>query len=215
MMNEPQDKDQQDPNLDNDESSDEVESTEHEDDDLQNNSETLDFGNIGAYKDTAKLEEELKQAKEQMMRAMAEAENIRKRAIKEREDAAQYSISAFAKDLLDFSDNFRRAIASVPEELKESDDRIGNLITGIAAMEKELLNVFDKHGITKIEPMGEIFDPNFHEVMFEVPAPGSPAGTIMEIMDPGYILKGRLLRPARVGVAKDEDGSAGRIDQEV
>ena len=168
------------------------------------------------------LKAELEKTKAQALRALAEAENTRKRALKEREDAGNYAISAFARDLLDFSDNFRRALSAIPEELVEGDERIKNVVTGISAMEKELLNVFTKHGIQKIDPLDEKFDPNHHEVMFEVPATGKPPGTIMQVVDPGYVLKSRLLRPARVGVAKD-DGSytggdttaGGGIDQEV
>lgn len=170
----------------------------------------------------ATLEAQLEQAKDQMLRAIAEAENTRRRAAKEREDTGKYAISSFAKDLLDFADNFKRALESVPDDLAEADERISGVLQGIATMEKELLRTFEKHGIEKIEPEGEIFNPHFHEVMFETAGTGQPGGTIIQVIEPGYILKGRLLRPARVGVAKADDsessgqqGPGSQIDQEI
>jgi len=153
------------------------------------------------------LQDEVDKAKDQTARALAEAENTRRRAQKEREDASKYAVSGFAKDILDVSDNLRRALEAVPEDLLETEPRLKNLVEGIEATERTLLRGFEKHGIKKLEPMDEPFDPNFHEVMFESPAPGKPAGTIMQIMEPGYTLHDRLLRPARVGVVKDEAGS--------
>lgn len=153
------------------------------------------------------LEAQLADLKDKYVRAVAETENIRKRNARERQDISKYAVSSFAKDLLDFSDNFRRAMDSVPAELLEEDERIKNTLGGIEAMERELLKIFEKHGIQKMEPMDEIFDPNFHEVMFESPGSGKPAGTIVQIIEPGYMLHDRLLRPARVGIAKD-DGSS-------
>ncbi len=159
----------------------------------------------------AGVQEELNKTRDQLLRALADAENTRRRAVKEREDAGKYAVSSFAKDLLDFSDNVRRAIEAVPDDLKNgSDDRIKNLIAGLAAMEQQMLRTFEKHGIKKLNPMNEVFDPNFHEVIFEAPDTGKPGGVIIQVAEPGYTLHGRLLRPARVGVAKG-DGS-GRVD---
>lgn len=160
-------------------------------------------GNINEDR-TAALEAELVRMKDHMLRALADAENTRKRALKDREDAGKYAITSFARDLLDFTDNFRRALGAIPPDLKSVDDRFGNVITGIEAMQKEMLRVLEKHGITKIEPIDQPFDANFHEVMFEAPGTGKPAGTIVQVIEPGYVIKERLLRPARVGVAKDE-----------
>ena len=152
------------------------------------------------------LRSELDQSKDQMMRALAEAENARRRAQKDREDASKFAVSNFAKDLLSVADNLRRGLEAVPDDLKE-DVRLKNLTDGIEATERELLRAFDKNGIEKITPeKGQNFDPNFHEVMFEAPVPGTPAGAIIEVIEVGYVLNGRILRPARVGVAKD-DGS--------
>lgn len=175
----------------------------------------------GSDERIAALQAELGQAKDQMLRAMAEAENTRKRLLREREDVRKYAVSDFARDMLDFSDNFRRALTAIPEDLKALDERIKGVIEGIEAMEKEVLRAFEKHGIKKIEPLGELFNPNFHEVMFEAPGTGKPAGTITQLIEPGYMLHDRLLRPARVGVAKDEGqgnggGSpGGRVNTEV
>ena len=152
----------------------------------------------------AELEAELSRMKDHMLRALAESENTRKRALKDREDAGKYAIAAFARDLLDFADTFHRALAAIPADLKSIDDRIGSIITGIEAMQSELLRNFDKHGIKKILPIDQPFDPNFHEVMFEAPGTGKPAGMIVQVIEPGYVISDRLLRPARVGIAKDE-----------
>lgn len=168
------------------------------------------------------LEAELEKAKEAMLRALADSENTRKRAAKDVQDSRKYAIAGFARDLLDFSDNFRRGLESVPEDLKSLDPRIEGVLSGIQSMEKDLLRTFEKNDIRKLEPMGEVFDPNFHEVMFEAPGTGQAAGVIIELVEPGYILGDRLLRPARVGVAKDEGQPSGepaepgaQIDKEV
>lgn len=155
----------------------------------------------------AALEEQLAQAKDQTLRALAELENYRRRAQKEREDAGKYAVSSFARDLLSVSDNLRRAIEAFPDDARQ-DTRVANLVEGIEATEKELLRSFDKHGIEKIEPLDLPFDPNFHEVMFEAAIPGKPGGMVIQVIEAGYVLNERLLRPARVGVSK-ADGSAG------
>lgn len=155
----------------------------------------------------AALQEELDTAKDQLARALADAENTRRRAQKEREDASKFAISKFAKDLLEVSDNLRRALEAFPTDLSENEPRIQNLIDGIEATERSLLRTFEKNGITKLEPMDEPFDPNFHEVMFEAPVPGKPAGLVMQLVEPGYLLNERLIRPARVGVTQADNSS--------
>lgn len=152
------------------------------------------------------LRDQLAAAKDQTLRALAELENYRRRAQKEREDAGKYAVSSFARDLLPVSDNLRRAIEAFPDDARQ-DIRVANLIEGIEATEKELLRGFDKHGIEKIEPLDLPFDPNFHEVMFEASIPGKAGGMIIQVIEAGYILNDRLLRPARVGVSKS-DGTA-------
>lgn len=157
------------------------------------------------------LEAELFDAKDKMMRALADAENTRRRAVKDREDASKYAVQSFAKDLLDFSDNFHRALEAIPTEL-HSDERIGAIITGLEAMDSNLLKSFEKHGIRKIEPLDEPFNPNFHEVMFEAPMPGKPGGIVIQVVEAGYVLNDRLLRAAKVGISKG-DGSNHQVDQ--
>ncbi len=157
--------------------------------------------------DSAKIIElqgQLDKTKDQMLRALAEAENSRKRALKERDDASKYSISGFAKDLLIVSDNLRRALDAVPRDALTTDPLLKNLVEGIEATQREMQKSFEQNGIRKIDPMDDLFNPNFHEVLFEVPGTGKPAGTVIQVIDAGYILHDRLLRPARVGVAKDE-----------
>jgi len=161
----------------------------------------------------AALQSEIAAMKDQMLRALAEAENTRRRAQKEREDAGKYAVTSFARDMLNVADNFRRALDAVPAEMRAADDQVKNLLAGVEATEKELLSIFERHGIKKINPMGEIFDPNFHEVMFEADDPSKPGGTITQVLDAGYVLNGRLLRPARVGVAKGAPTSGGNTHQ--
>ena len=148
---------------------------------------------------------QLLEAKEQVLRAMAEAENTRKRAIKDREEASKYAISGFARDLLSVADNLRRALDAIPEDSSGVSEHFTNLQTGIEATERELIRALERHGIKQLFPLDEPFDPNFHEVMFEAPIGDKEPGTIIQVMEVGYTLHERLLRPARVGVAKAVD----------
>lgn len=152
------------------------------------------------------LEDELAKTKDQLLRTVAEMDNIRKRSRKERDDASKYAVSSFARDMLTIADNLRRALDAVPDDIIDSEPRIKNVVEGVEATERELIRNFEKHGIQKVEPGEEIFDPNQHEVMLEIPGSGKPAGMILQVMEVGYMLNDRLLRPARVGVAKDEGG---------
>lgn len=163
----------------------------------------------------AELEQALAAEKERSLRALAEAENTRRRAVKDREDAGKFAISKFARDLLDVLDNFTRAMDAVPDDLKEVDERINAVVSGVESVHGDMLKIFTTHGIQKIEPMDERFDPNFHEVMFEAPGTGKPEGTVIQVIEPGYVISGRLLRPARVGVAKGGDAGASDKGQEV
>ena len=157
----------------------------------------------------AALEAELAEHKDRLLRALAETENTRRRAQREREDAAKYAISGFAKDLLSAADNLRRALDSLPEDAA-GDERTRNLLAGVAATERELLTAFERHGIRRIDPGGEPFDHNFHQAMYEVERREEPPGTIVEVLQPGYLIHDRLLRPAMVGVAKKAADPAGR-----
>ena len=149
----------------------------------------------------AELEAELAEYKDRLLRALAETENVRRRAQREREDASKYAIAGFAKDLLSAADNLRRALESLPEA-EAKDERTRSLLAGVAATERELLGVFERHGIKRIDPKGESFDHNFHQAIFETERPDQPSGTVVEVLQPGYVLHDRLLRPAMVGVAK-------------
>ena len=152
----------------------------------------------------AALQAELDKTKDQMLRALAEAENSRKRAIKERDDASKYAVAGFAKDMLTVADNLRRALEAVPPDARAADPRIKNLIEGIEATQREMLKALEQNGIRKIDPLDELFNPNFHEVLFESPGTGKPPGTVTQVIETGYLLHDRLLRPARVGVAANE-----------
>jgi molecular chaperone GrpE len=147
------------------------------------------------------LEGEIAKLKDQLLRALAEQENIRRRAQREREDAVKYAAQKFATDLLSVADNLRRALDSVTTA-QAQDEFARTLLAGVAATERELLGAFEKHGLKRIEPMGEKFDHNLHQAMFEVPNTGKLSGTIVQVLAPGYVLQDRLLRPAMVGVAK-------------
>ncbi len=160
----------------------------------------------------AQLEAEAAEMKEKMMRVLADAENTRRRALKERDDAGKYAVSSFARDLLDFSDNFHRALAAIPAEMHD-DARIASIIAGLEAMDANLLKTFEKHGIKKIEPLDETFNPNFHEVMFEAAVPGKPAGLVIQVIEAGYVLNDRLLRAAKVGVSKGGMGADHQVDR--
>lgn len=156
----------------------------------------------------AALEKELTEEHDRLLRAMAETENTRRRAQRERIDAEKYSIGRFAEGLLSVADNLRRALDSLPEA-EAKDDRTRSLLAGVAATERELLAAFERHGLKRIDPKGERFDHNFHQAVFEVEASGQPAGTVVEVLQPGYVLQERLLRPAMVGVAKGGTPAAG------
>lgn len=147
------------------------------------------------------LEAELAEYKDRLLRALAETENVRRRAQREREDASKYAIAGFAKDLLSAADNLRRALESMPES-EAKDERTRSLLAGVAATEREVLGVFERHGIKRIDPKGEGFDHNFHQAIFEAERPDQPSGSVVEVLQPGYVLHDRLLRPAMVGVAK-------------
>jgi molecular chaperone GrpE len=160
----------------------------------------------------AALEAELAEAQDKVLRALAEAENTRRRAQRERADTEKYAISRFAEGLLSVADNLRRALDSLPES-EAKDDRTRSLLAGVAATERELLAAFERHGLKRIDAKGEKFDHNFHQAVFEMENTGQPAGTVVEVLQPGYMLHDRLLRPAMVGVAKggapaaDADGT--------
>lgn len=150
------------------------------------------------------LREENAALKDRVLRAMAETENLRKRAEREKAEATLYAATNFARDLLSVSDSLSKALEMMSDEAREqADDATRNLVAGIELTRRELLNSFQKHGIVEVKPQDEKFDPNFHQAMFEVPGSGKPNGTVVQVVQTGYKIGERVLRPALVGVAKD------------
>jgi molecular chaperone GrpE len=130
-------------------------------------------------------------------------ENLRRRTEREIADSRAYGISAFARDILAVADNMDRALGALDKELREKVDAgTKALLDGVELTERELLKVLEKHGVKKFEPLGEKFDPNLHQAMYEVPDPSRPAGTVAQVVQPGYMIGERMLRPALVGIAK-------------
>jgi len=152
----------------------------------------------------AELARALAEANDRSLRNLAEMENIRRRAEREKADTLRYGASSLARDLLNVADNLRRALQAVPPELREGDENTKNFVLGVEMTERELLSAFEKHGIKQLLPLGEKFNHEEHQAMFEVPGTGQPAGTIVELMQPGYKMHDRLLRAAMVGVAKGD-----------
>jgi molecular chaperone GrpE len=146
--------------------------------------------------------------KDQLLRALAETENVRRRAQRDREEAGKYAITAFARELVGVADNLRRAIAAIPPEALANDEALKNLAAGVELTERQLLTAFERFQLRKIEPLGEKFDSNLHQAMFELPAQGQPTGTVLQVLQPGYVLHDRLVRPAMVAVAKAEPGDS-------
>lgn len=145
------------------------------------------------------LRNERDEMKDRMLRALAEAENMRKRSERDRRDAELYGGTRLARDLLAVHDNMRRALDAVDDELRE---KASALIEGIELTQRELLSAFKKHHIEKVEPeYGDKFDPQTHQAMFEAPVPNAPAGTVIQVMNAGFMIGERLLRPAQVGVS--------------
>ena len=164
-----------------------------------------DAGSAGAEDNAvAQLRGDLDAAKQDVLYARAETQNVRRRMEKEIADARAYAVTGFARDILSVSDNLARAIDSIPAELHD-DPRMKVFVTGIEATQRELEKVFGQHGITRIAAMGLPLDPNQHQAMLEIPSNDQEPGTIVQEMQPGYMLKDRLLRPAMVGVAKKPD----------
>jgi len=150
--------------------------------------------------DPAALAAELK---DRLLRTLAEMENLRKRTEREVTDARLYGAASFARDLLGVADNMRRALDAVSPELRASAEAgVKALIDGVELTERELLKALEKNGVRQFSPRGEKFDPNVHQAMFEVPNPTVPAGSVVEVVAPGYMIGERVLRPAMVGVSK-------------
>ncbi len=177
---------------------DETDVTEHED--LR--AETAEASpELREHDRAAQHEQELADLKQQVLYAQAETQNVRRRAEKEAADARAYAATAFARDVLSVADNLQRGLQAIPADLRE-DEKFKGLVTGLEATGRELENVFQRHGITRIAALGEPLDPNRHQTMMEVPSADAVPGTVVAEMQAGYMIRDRLLRPALVGVAK-------------
>ena len=153
----------------------------------------------------AQLKEESAQYKDRLLRTAADMDNLRKRAEREKAEATLYAATNFARDLLGVADNMQRALAAVmPEARASADESTRNLLAGIELTEKDLLNVFQRYNIRKVETVGAKFDPNYHQALFEMPTSDHPPGTVVQEMQSGFAIGERCLRPAMVGVAKAE-----------
>jgi molecular chaperone GrpE len=151
----------------------------------------------------AALEAEKADLKDKLLRALADIENMRRRSEREVADARSYGIANFARDMLTVADNFQRAIDSLPAEAREAAEPAWKaLIEGIELTERDMLKALERHGVKRLDPQGQKFDPNMHQAMFEVPNPDVPAGTVVQVVQTGYSIGERVLRPALVGVAK-------------
>ena len=152
---------------------------------------------------TVALAKEAAELKDRLLRTLAEMENLRRRTEREVSDVRAYGITNFARDILAVADNMERAMKALDAEIREKADAgVKALLDGVELTERELIKVMEKHGVKKLEPQGQKFDPNLHQAMFELPDPSVPAGTIVQVMQPGYTIGERVLRPALVGVAK-------------
>ncbi len=141
--------------------------------------------------------------KDRLLRAVAEMENLRKRSERERTDTGKYAISNFARDMLIVGDNLSRALETIQGHgADKAQEDITHLVEGVEMTQREMLNIFERHGIKKLEPKGERFDPNLHQAMFEIPDPSVPNGTVAQVVQVGYMIADRILRPAMVGIAK-------------
>jgi molecular chaperone GrpE len=161
------------------------------------------------------LRAEAADLRDRLLRALAETENTRRRAEREKQDASQYAVTKFARDMLQIADNFTRAMAAAPVELRAAaDPQIKAVLDGVEATERQLLQTMERHGVAAIDTSDGKFDPNLHQAIAEVPGNGKPAGSIVDVVQSGYKIGDRLLRPAMVTVARREaaPASAGGVD---
>ncbi|TPN22955.1 nucleotide exchange factor GrpE [Mesorhizobium sp. B2-3-3] len=167
------------------------------------NAERTEGSIDGDYEALVRLLKENEELKDRALRVAAEMENLRRRTARDVHDARTYAVANFARDMLSVSDNLRRALDAIPAEAKASGDAgFKALIEGVDLTERAMLSALERHGVKKLAPEGEKFDPNFHQAMFEVPNPDVPANTVVQVVQPGYSIGERVLRPAMVGVAK-------------
>lgn len=160
------------------------------------------------------LSKEAIELKDRLLRTLAEMENLRRRTEREIADARVYAVTNFARDIVGVADSMERAMQALDDEIREkADTGVRALLDGVELTERELLKVLEKHGVTKLEPKGQKFDPNMHQAMFEIPDPSMPAGLVTQVVQPGYKIGDRVLRPAMVGVSKGGPKQAPAADQ--
>ena len=151
----------------------------------------------------AALTKETAELKDRLLRTLADMENLRRRTDREVADARTYGVTNFARDILAVADNMERALKALDDEIRtKADAGVKALLDGVELTERELIKVMEKHGVRKIEPQGQKFDPNLHQAMLEIPDASVPAGTVVQVMQAGYTIGERVLRPALVGVSK-------------
>jgi molecular chaperone GrpE len=151
----------------------------------------------------ASLEAEKTDLKDKLLRSLADMENLRRRTERDVSDARTYAVTNFARDMLNVADNIRRALESVPPEAREGMEGVLKaLVDGVELTERDLLKTLERHGVKRLEPLGQRFDPNLHQAMFEMPNPDVPNGSVAAVVQAGYVIGDRVLRPALVGVAK-------------
>jgi molecular chaperone GrpE len=148
-----------------------------------------------------RVEAERDELKDKLLRTLADMENLRRRTEREVSDAKAYAVTSFARDMLGSADNLRRGLEAVPEGARKDDAALNALIEGVELTERELLKTLERHGVRKIDPQGEKFDPNLHQAMFEAPDPEVPKGMVSKVVQVGYKIAERVLRPALVGVS--------------
>jgi len=159
--------------------------------------------NAPAPPDAAALAKEVAEYKDKLLRALAEMENLRRRTDREVADARAYAVSGLARDLIGVADNLRRALEAAGESAAVIEGPAKALHEGVELIERELLKVLERHGVKRFEPQGAKFDPNFHQAIFEVCDANVPVGSVAQVIQPGYVIGERVLRPAIVGVAKE------------
>lgn len=164
--------------------------------------EATETSQDGDYEALVRLMKENEELKDRALRATAEMENLRRRTARELQDARAYAVANFARDMLSVSDNLRRALDAVSAEAKAADPSLSSLVEGVEMTERSMLSTLERHGVKKLDPQGEKFDPNFHQAMFEVPNPDVPANTVVQVVQSGFSIGERVLRPAMVGVSK-------------
>jgi molecular chaperone GrpE len=178
---------------------------------MAENDETMSNGEAndnGGADEVVRLRAELAEMKDKLLRALAETENTRRRAERDRVEASQYGVTRFARDMLTIADNFGRALAACPPNLREAaDPQVKAVIDGVEATERQLLSTLESYGVKMIDTSDGKFDPNRHQAIAEVPGRGKPAGSIVDVVQTGFMIGDRLLRPAMVTVAKAENAA--------